>query len=95
MICFDVHVNGKKLFRAGKEDLLVLSSILSWVKGTEVVDEELTLHIGGLYRSEDGGNAHPRWVERLPLNLGDEVTIKIVEADNADQPAGEVVDTLE
>jgi hypothetical protein len=95
MICFDVYENGEKLCRAGKADLLVLSSILSWVKKTEVVDEELTLHIGGLYKHESGGNAHPQWLERLELNVGDEITIKIVEADTADEPVGETVNTPE
>ena len=95
MICFDVYRNGEKLCRAGKEELTVLTAHVDFVETIHTGDEKLTLHVGGLYETGSGGNAHPRWVERMALNEGDEITFRIVRSDTADAPVSETIDTPE
>ena len=96
MICFDLYVNGEKLCRAGMEQLLVLSCIVDFAKASEhYAEDELAVSLGGLYAESNGGNAHPRWVERKRLLIGDEVKIKIVECNVADNPTDEEVHTAE
>lgn len=91
MICFDVYLNGEKLCRAGKTDLRVMTCILSWAKA----EHELKLSVGGLSVLGSGGNAHSRWPEFSNLKIGDEISIKIVDADNPDEPADETIETPE
>lgn len=76
------------------KDLLVLDCMLVWVKPVDSEDE-MTLSVGGLYEPPTGGNAHPRWVERMNLQVGDEVTIRLVNSDVADEPTSETVSTPE
>lgn len=94
MICFDVYVNGEKLCRAGKDDLRVMTCILSWGK-TGRDDEDLALSVGGLAVLESGGNAHSRWPELSNFRIGDEISIRIVDADDPDEPADETIETPE
>ena len=94
MICFDVYVNDKKLCRAGFQDAVVLTSILSWAKLT-TGEEEMFFGVGGLYHPTSGGNAHPSWVEQLAIAAGDKITIEVVNAENPDEPVRETVESLE
>ena len=82
MICFEVWVNGEKICLAGVGDSGVLDSIVGWGgrQGRQLIKPNL--HVGGLVNDE-----HVRWTEKdHTLEVGDEVTIKIVEADAADEP---------
>lgn len=79
MICFEVWVNGEKICLAGVGESGVLNSIVTW-GGRQWIKTDL--HVGGLVNDE-----HVRWTEKEHiLEVGDEVTIKIVEADTADEP---------
>ena len=66
---------------AGVGDDGVLSSIVSSVTGNRGAD--LFLEVGGL---DSATQEHLDWVSQKPLNIGDEIRIKIIEAaavDNA------------
>ena len=89
MICFELYLNGERLCRAGKEDMTVLTSILSYVASTGK-EEELLLTVSGLLTSSEG-HVHSSWLQAHDVQVGDEVTIKIVAADTADDPSSETI----
>jgi hypothetical protein len=78
MICFEVWVNGEKVCLAGVDESGVLCSIIDGGNKRR----KSNLYVGGLVDDED-----LRWTQKPhPLEVGDEITIKIVEADAADEP---------
>jgi len=86
-----VYLNGEKLCTAGVGDLGVVSAIVSWVrredqhtasKQPDCTEEELRLEVGGLISSP---REIVKWQKR-DLSVGDEILIKIVEAESADKP---------
>lgn len=81
MKCFEVTVNGVKVCTAGVGDSGVLTSVLSLVKGND--SETLDLRIGGLAHREADVTEHLEWF-RQDLDVGDKITIKIVEASECD-----------
>ena len=92
MIAFHVHLNGKKVCTAGVPDTGVLSAHVTWVRRTgehtlskraDGVEEELTMDVGGLITPTD---EYVRWADSRAVQVGDEVRIKIVEADRVDRP---------
>jgi len=86
MIAFEVSINGKKGTTAGVGDYGVLSAIVSWVKRRVDGSEEMTFEVGGLI-SDDRQTENLRWLCEN-LNIGDEVTIRIVEVPQV-EPASE------
>jgi hypothetical protein len=75
MIAFEVWVNGEKKCTAGVGDKGVLNAIMNGPSHPH-------LSVGGL-----SGEEHVRWLERNgELKVGDEVTIRIVETDQIDEP---------
>ena len=76
------------------QDAVVMNCILDWVK-LEEGGEEMALTVGGLYDHSSGGTAHPRWLNRIKAETGDEITIRIVDSETADEPVSENVSTLE
>ena len=95
MPVFQIYLNGKKLTTAGVGDLGVLSAVVSWVrrkgdhtlaKKPDCVEEELTLHVGGLISPTE---EHVRWLDR-GLKVGDEVRIAIAENAKVDRPSHRV-----
>jgi hypothetical protein len=78
MIAFEVLVNGARVCTAGAGDTGVLSTIVSSVGKRQ----EIKLEVGGL--SDD---AQLKWPVPSTLRVGDEVTVRIVETDQPDQPA--------
>lgn len=95
MICFDVFVNGEKVCRAGKEEVSVLDAMVMYVSEKEDVrSEELALNVGALF-SHSGANVHVRWADQMELKMGDEVIIRIVDADDSDEPSHEKAYTKE
>ena len=93
MIAFHVYLNGEKVATAGVGDLGVLSTHVIWVrrqgqhtraKTPDAVEEELTLGVGGLI-SPTGEDV--RWQDARPVQVGDEVRIKIVELASVDEPS--------
>lgn len=82
MKAFQVHLNGRKLCTAGfSEHDAVLSAIIDYVSGQH--RDELTLTVGGLISPK---GEHVRWVRDRKLRIGDEVGVKIVETESADEP---------
>jgi hypothetical protein len=79
MRAFRVSVNEKKICLAGVGDRGVLSAIVNWVADAQGAD--LFMEVGGLANEE-----HVAWVKQRPLNLGDEIRIKVVEASSVDGP---------
>jgi len=87
MIAFQVSLNGERLCTAGVGDKGVLSAIVTWVLRTAdgvPSPSELSLSVGGL-----AADAHLEWPAPRHLAVGDEVTVRIVEAAEADPPARE------
>jgi hypothetical protein len=96
MIAFEIEINGKKLCTAGIDAKFgVLTSILSWAKRdvghisdeakAKLLEEELKLTVGGhiSYGKDDYENV--QWSGR-ELKPGDQIEIKIIETDEADEP---------
>jgi hypothetical protein len=81
MRAFEVSLNGKKLCVAGVGDTGVLTAIVNWVgKGG---DGDFGLEVGGLITPS---NQHVSWIPTRPLQVEDEVHIRIVETDRVDEP---------
>ena len=95
MICFDVYINGEKVCRAGKEEMSVLDAIVNFCRQSEHYEnDEMWLSVGGLFEHSNA-RIHPRWIEHFDLKPGDEVSIRIVESEAADEPIEEVAYTVE
>ena len=78
MICFEVWVNGEKICLAGVGESGVLNAIIDG--GNK--QRKSNLHIGGLVNDE-----YVRWTEKGHYReVGDELTIKSLEADTAYEP---------
>lgn len=91
MICFDVYLNGEKLCRAGKKELSVMSSHVTFVDTEFENDYPLDLSVSGMYEHLTKGRIHPSWIPRRKLADGDEVVFKIIESDEADDPVIEQI----
>jgi len=85
MIIFDVLLNGQPRCRAGVERGGVLTAVLSWLSPEDSRGhprrEELWVRVGGINHPDE----QVEWLQDA-LQVGDEVTIKIVQADKADEP---------
>ena len=90
MRAFALYVNGKKISTAGIGDVGVLSAIVTWVgrrSRTSVPKsrggvEDIVVELGGL---DTETNEHLRWSQR-PLRVGDDVCIKVIDAESVDKP---------
>jgi hypothetical protein len=86
MLAFEVYINSKKRCTAGISGPCVLTACLSWVlrepKSRRGKRKELNLGVGGLVSRSD---EDLEWLERA-MQLGDEITIRIVEVRAADAP---------
>jgi hypothetical protein len=96
VIVLEVLVNGKRVARAGTEDMGVLSTHVTGVgklgprsRGAVGAPSkyDLDLHIGGLTSRVRRADDHLRWGPRRTLKVGDEVTVRILEATTADAPS--------
>ena len=83
MRAFKVYLNGKKLCLAGIGDDGVLTAITNWVCGGPYKAADLFLEVGGLISPSQ---EHVNWIKQKPLRMGDEVRVKIVDADSVDRP---------
>ena len=81
MCVFEVYLNGQKLCLAGIGEDGVLTTIVNWVKGRGGTN--MFLQVGGLRSHAD---EHVTWVNQRPLQVGDQIQIKLVEASEADKP---------
>ena len=82
MIALEVLRNGDKLCTAGLRGghvlTVILQSVLRSGRG-----QEIGIDVGGL-SSET--RMHHRWAEHLPLKVGDEIRVRIVDTDEIDLP---------
>ena len=83
MICFDVYRNGSKLCRAGVPNG-VLTATITWV-GDEKTAPSPALNVGGL-TEVNGEDIFVDWRKHIDLQVGDEIVLRILEADAADPP---------
>ena len=81
MRAFEVFVNGERLSLAGIAGNCVLSTVIDHVKQDEARDE-LDLQVGGLVSAT---GEHVDWTN-TKLSMGDEVRVRIIESDSADEP---------
>jgi hypothetical protein len=95
MIAFEVTLNGKRICVAGAEDLSVLSTIItaSGILGAKTVPArtgnvraEVFYTVGGLTaRADPEKDVHLQWKEIAPLQVGDVIRVKVLEAKKADR----------
>lgn len=91
MLAMEVIKNGKKICIAGAEDLGVLAASFS-AGGTlgrdtwEMAERQMRLHVGGITSRKGGSDNHLNWINQMDIKAGDVVTLKFVEADQADAP---------
>jgi hypothetical protein len=109
MIVFEVFLNNKPVARAGSPDSAVLAAIVDAAgklgpesRGARGKREgvELTLSVGGLTAREANKDEYLTWVRNPNLKVGDEITVRIVEAGTADdalerKSASEVYEDME
>lgn len=95
MITYQLLLNGKLIASAGASDLAVLTQILSAVgklgsdsEGPNFKQERTTLEltVSGMTARKDEPSMHVSWVKE-ELKIGDEFTVKIIDADVADAPS--------
>jgi flagellar basal body L-ring protein FlgH len=85
MICFEVTINDASKIVAGLENISVLSAILTYRAADPEYSEELNLALGGLAYMDEDSYEHLDWVKRS-VQVGDMITIRIVESDQATLP---------
>jgi hypothetical protein len=93
MKSFEVKINGKKQCTAGVGQNGVLTAILSFAKRTRASHETdqaseseiLDIRVAGSANIDPGTSEHLEWLHR-DLSVGDEITIKIVEVLECDEP---------
>ena len=81
MKAFIIYRNGEKLCTAGIGTNGVLSAIVDWVGRSD--KGNFNMHVGGLDSTTE---EHVEW--KVPaIGIGDEVSIRLIESAEADQPA--------
>lgn len=80
MKAFDVRLNGKQICVAGIEGDGSLNTMIDYTAGQG--GQRLSLRVGGLAAEAE---EFMTW-SVMPLNVGDEITLKIIEANSVDQP---------
>jgi len=103
MIALEVALNGEKLTTAGAEDLCVLSGIVTasgnlgkLTKRPPHGGTDLYLQVGGLTsRAEGLKKENLVWVEQRKVKPGDEISIKLIQANNANPPVPSIFGDLE
>jgi hypothetical protein len=85
MLGFQISVNGQPLYTTGIGDLGMMTTTLEWVRlGRKVGDIHEHLWIGA-HGTVQESTSHQYW-QNTPINVGDEVTIKVVDTDSPDTP---------
>jgi hypothetical protein len=97
MLCFEVSKNGRKLALSGLRESGVLSLMLSWVgrgrgASTQAATAQgpiagLDFRVGGIDSSDPAGDTKIDWIEGDGLEVGDDIQIRLVSAESADEPA--------
>lgn len=106
MLCFEVSVNGKRICTAGVGEFGVLSAIVSWSSldperlppryrhpdPDQLTGGRLDLHVGGLLSDHSEGNHHVIW-DCPQIQVGDEITVRVVEESKPDEPTSHNITT--
>jgi hypothetical protein len=97
MLCFEISKNGRKLARSGLRESGVLSLLLCWVgKGPGASTRAaatagpiagLDFRVGGSDTSDPSGDQDVAWIEGDGLKVGDDIQIRLLSAESADEPA--------
>ena len=84
MIVFEVSINRRRAFAMAAGEFGTLTAMIGWVK---VVQEGTLFQDLYLYGTgwEESSGKHLEWPEQ-PLKAGDEVTFRIVDSTEFDQP---------
>jgi hypothetical protein len=83
MICFEVYINGQKVCLAGIGNDGVLAVMATFIASSE--SQRTDFRVGGLIKVDAETQQQIEWLDR-ELKVGDDVTIKIVEAETYDAP---------
>lgn len=81
MRAFEVYLNGERLCLAGIGDDGVLNAMVDCI--AKPPDQGLELTVGGLISAT---REHVEWTNRH-IAVGDQILVKIVDADRVDQPS--------
>src|ERR1700682_6532603 len=97
MFCFEVWKNDERVAVAGVRESGVVSFILSWggrepgasaVAGTaQGAIPDLHCSGGGIDTSDPASGKRVEWVDSSDLKIGDEVHVRLISAESADEPA--------
>ena len=80
MIALDIYSNGKRVCTTSPEGLQILTAAATWHESGNAWD----FHVRGITH-EQGYEEHLSWIDQK-LNVGDRVTIKVVETKEPDEP---------
>jgi hypothetical protein len=92
VVCFEVFLNQQRLCLAGVGEHGLLSAFLSWhslapaerAPYQQGQGPHLGLIVNGGGGSRMGESLH--WIDDMPVNVGDEVKIRVIEAEAPDEP---------
>jgi len=84
MVGFEVVVNGEVIHRAAVEDHKACSTRVSWINQPTEDVAESTASVGTSGMNAEGNFL--KWGEEKILKVGDEVTIRIVDLEEFDEP---------
>jgi hypothetical protein len=82
VIAFEVRLNGQLLCTAGHADISVLCAAVNYSHRSQ----SAFTSVGGLTQGTQGPQQHIDWLSNLPLSVGDEVSIRIVDVPTCDAP---------
>src|SRR6185369_12739065 len=96
MICLEISINGEKVCLAGVGATGVVSAHVTWTKRRtehnsseesqdKTTGENLFCMVGGLAHKDDDHSSHLHWLYQK-IRVGDEVTIRVINAETPDQP---------
>jgi hypothetical protein len=84
MVVFEVSINGRRTFAMAAGEFGSLAAVVSWCNEVQEGTLFQDLSLSGTGWEKSSGK-HLEWPEQ-PLKTGDEVTLRIVDATEFDQP---------
>ena len=80
MIGLEIYSNGTRVCTVGPEGLGILSVAATWLESGKAWD----FRVRGI-TNERGYEEHLNWMDQK-LNVGDSITLKVVETEKTDEP---------
>ena len=99
MIAFEVFLNGNFCTLAGSKDLSILSLFVdaagrlgpeTYMKYVPIPGHDLYLSVGGSPGGGQSSGETKHWISVQPLFFNDEVKLKVVDVESADEPISDV-----